>query len=490
MSARDWRIASVLFVLISSVYFATVAGITSSNDGSHYALVRAMVDKHSFEISEYLDYTEHQDYAFKGDLKFSDRPPGTALLAAPMYAASAFLPKPWVSIPSKHDPDNPRLIYVLVIPVLAASLTAIILFYLLRIHFGLSEGVSVLTTLAFAFGTMTWKYGSLLYSHATSGILVLLIIVILLKHFRGSPDSPSAKFDFWLGVLLGATVLMDYTNIVFLGFVGLWYLWQLKSWAQRGKSFGLLVLGGLIPGAVLMGYNTLNFGGPLELSTFHVDTTRWPQNASFFHDFATPIWVGLPALLFWGADNQGLFWLAPISIMGLFGLRAFWRRSRRDFWLVVGGFVVMLLLFSTSTTFNPATNDGRYLTPFLGLWFVAVGFGTGEVLEVLNTETRLAQHSNTIRIASLPVYGLFFLSLYNQILHIAYSWGHDLSPAVMRPWAAAPENIVALWKAVLPNVWNVPLWWGMLIVAWFPMHWVYTNFNRKWARVAQPVTGD
>jgi hypothetical protein len=491
VSARDWRIASVLFVLISSVYFATVAGITSSNDGSHYALVRAMVDKHSFEISEYLDYTEHQDYAFKGDLKFSDRPPGTAFLAAPLYAASAFLPKPWVSVPSKHDPDNPRLIYVLVVPVLAASLTAVILFYLLRVQFGLSEGVGVLTTLAFAFGTMTWKYGSLLYSHATSGLIVMGAVAVVLNYLRDDSsqnDSHLGRFNFWLGVLLGASVLMDYTNILFALVIGVWYLWQIRSWPKLWQRVGFLVLGGLIPGAILMSYNTINFGGPLQLSTFNVDTSRWPQNASFLHDFATPIWVGLPALLFYGSDNQGLFWLAPISILGLFGLRAFWRQSQRGFWLVVGGFVVMLLLFSTSTTFNPATNDGRYLTPFLGLWFVTVGFGIGAVLEMQPMETRHVVSPQYV--AYLIVHGLFFLSLYNQILHIAYSWGHDLAPAVMRPWAAAPENIVALWKAVLPNMWNVPLWWGMLIVVWLPLHWLYTNFNRRQSGVAQPVTGD
>ena len=181
MDNKDWRTAAVLFALISSVYFATVAGITSSNDGSHYALVRALVDKRSFEISEYLEYTENQDYALRGDLRFSDRPPGTALLAAPIYAASAFLPGPLVPIHSKHDPDNPRLIYAVLLPVIAASTTAIILFWILRAHFGLSQGVSVITTLAFAFGTMQWKYGSLLYSHATSGLMVMGAVALVLR---------------------------------------------------------------------------------------------------------------------------------------------------------------------------------------------------------------------------------------------------------------------------------------------------------------------
>src|SRR5689334_12524311 len=96
----DKRIAIALFIVVSSVYFATMIGVTSSNDGSHYALVRAIIDRHNFEISPYLDFTEHQDYALRGDLRFSDRPPGTALVASPLYALSTFLPAPLKQPPS------------------------------------------------------------------------------------------------------------------------------------------------------------------------------------------------------------------------------------------------------------------------------------------------------------------------------------------------------------------------------------------------------
>ena len=449
MSRRDWQIAAVLFAIISSVYFATVAGITSSNDGSHYALVRALADKRSFEISDYLEFTENQDYALRGDLRFSDRPPGTALLSAPLYAVSTFLPPPLSPIRSKHDSGNPRMIYALMIPVAAASATAIILFWTLRVHFGLAEWTSVLTTLAFAFGTMTWKYGSLLYSHATSGLIVMGAVAIMLNYFQKPVFSE--KTGFWLGVLLGASALMEYTNIVFIAFAGAWCVGQIANLPYKWRQLLLFGLGGLLPGLILMGYNATNFGSPFSLSTFNADTSRWPQNASLFTDFATPIWVGLPAMLFYGYDNQGLFWLAPISLLGLWGLKPLWEKSRREFLLIVGAFVAMLLLFSTSTTFNPYTNDGRYLTPFLGLWFVVVGFGISRM-----------QSAPTL----LMVYGLLFLSIRNQIMHIAFAWGHDLNLAVLRPWAAAPENIVALWHTVLPNVVNVPLWWGMLAAGW------------------------
>jgi hypothetical protein len=462
MSVRDRRLAAGLFVLISSIYFATAAGITSSNDGSHFALVRALADKRSLEISDYLEFTENQDFAFNGPLKFSDRPPGTAFLAAPAYALGAFLPGPLAPLHSKHDPDNSRIIYALLVPVLAASLTAVVLFWVLRAHFSLSEQISLLTVLAFAFGSMTWKYGSLLYSHATAGLSIMAAIAVLLYQER-----TGRRLYFWAGLLLGTSVLMEYTNIVFLLAAGFWAavgLYRRPGWL---RSLFFLCAGGLIPALLLMAYNTTAFGGPLQLSTFHVDTARWPQNTSFLHDFATPLWVGLPAMLFYGSDNQGLFWLAPASLLGLWGLAPLWRRSRRDFGLITGGFVLMLLLFSTSSTFNPFTNDGRYLTPFLGLWFVLTGLG---IRAFLGDRPSIPPWRWAIAL------GLGIWSVQNQIWHIAFSWGHDLSPAALRPWAAAPDNMAALWRAVLPNALNLPLWWGILAVvgtAWLAWNQTY-----------------
>ncbi|MEK7325761.1 MAG: hypothetical protein AAB217_10950, partial [Chloroflexota bacterium] len=312
-----------------------------------------------------------------------------------------------------------------------------------------------------AFGTMTWKYGSLLYSHATSGLAVMAAVALILRWQTCEVSKTSQVF---LGLLLGTSVLMEYTNIVFVVLVGsYWLVGRIANSPYRRRQIVLFAIGGLIPALFLMWYNTVNFGGPLKLSTFNADTTRWPQNLSFFADFATPIWVGLPAMLFYGSDNQGLFWLAPISLLGLAGLQGLWRRSRREFALIVGCFTAMLLLFSTSTTFNPYTNDGRYITPFLGLWFVVVGFGISWL------QSRLEAAPTISLISFFPpliIYGLLFLSIRNQILHIAFSWGHDLNPAMLRPWAAAPENIAALWSAVFPNALNLPLWWGVLAAGW------------------------
>ncbi len=85
-SRNDWVIAILLFVVSSSLYFATTSGITSSNDGSHYALLRTMVENRSFALKGFDDYAEGNDIAITEDGRlFSDRPPGTALLGMLFY---------------------------------------------------------------------------------------------------------------------------------------------------------------------------------------------------------------------------------------------------------------------------------------------------------------------------------------------------------------------------------------------------------------------
>jgi hypothetical protein len=81
----DWIISILLFIGLSSLYFATTSGITSSNDGSHYALTRTLVKSGSFALKSFDDYAEGNDIAVRDGVLYSDRPPGTALLAALLY---------------------------------------------------------------------------------------------------------------------------------------------------------------------------------------------------------------------------------------------------------------------------------------------------------------------------------------------------------------------------------------------------------------------
>ena len=402
LSPEERRQLAVLFVVVLSVYFATFTGITSSNDGSHYALVRALVERRSFEISPYLELAENQDYASGPNGRYTDRPPGTALWTAPFYAVANFLPAPSVELPSKHDRGNPRLLGVALAAALASSGAVALFWLLLRRHFGASLFASGIAAVALAFGTTTWKYGSVLYSHGLSALCVLASLWLALRLARDWRRNEAVA----LGLALGAGVLVEYTNLLFVAIVLVYLL-------ARGRAplqLCWVVAGGVLPAGFLAYYDWVNFGSPLLLSTFQVDVERWPNAAGMASTFATPLAEGLVGMLWWGRDNQGLFLLSPVAILGLLGVPAFVRARRGEAVLVLGTFVVFLLLFSKSTFFNPLTNDGRYLVPFLALWLVPAAFWVDRALCACRSEnTRLA--------ATLVLGGLLFLSIRNAFMH-------------------------------------------------------------------------
>jgi len=427
-----------LFVIVATVYFATFVGVTSSNDGSHYALVRAISARQGFEISAYLSFAEEQDYAIGPGGKYSDRPPGTALWTTPFYVVARYMPPPLVHTPSKHDRGNPRLMGVGAATAVAGAASVATFWLLVRRRFGVGAYAANFAAVALAFGTVTWKYGSVLYSHALSAALLLAALYLALDERR---DPRRALL---LGLALGASVLAEYSNALAVLVVGTWWL------ASAARTTPWLALGGLPAAAFLAAYNTLNFGGPFRLSSFMVDTTRWPNAANLATAFASPLTDGLVGLLVWGSNNQGIFLLSPIVLLSLLGVVPLLRTRPREGALVLGLFLVHLIAFAMSTNFNPTTNDGRYLAPFLALWLIPLAFWLDR-----SFDPKHLPHA-------LLVFGLLFLSIRNQFMHIAFSWNYDLKYADLTNMSTPLPNITRVLSTVFPNALNV--WWLWILL--------------------------
>jgi hypothetical protein len=447
--AADRRHLAILFAAVASLYFATFSGITASNDGSHYALVRAIVSKRSFEISPYLSFAEDQDYASGPNGRYSDRPPGTALWTVPFYAAARVLPGPLVDLPSKHDRGNPRLLGIGAAVALAGAAAVGVFWLLLRQSFGVGLFAADVAALALAFGTATWKYSSVLYSHALSALLVLLSLYLAFR-IADSAAAVRSRLPLLLGFVLGAAVIVEYTNALLAPIVGIYVL----ALRRRPLDALWLALGAAPPLAFLAWYDWLNFGCMSCVSTFQVDLQRWPNAAGMGASFATPLRDGLTGMLFWGNDNQGIFLLSPIALLSLLGVVPLLRRAPVRGGLVLGVFVVYLVLFSKSTNFNPLTNDGRYLTPFLALWLVPLG---------VFLDRALCHHSPDGRrlVVSLAVFGLLFLSARNAFMHVAFSWNYDLKYGDLLNMSTPLPNVILLLRKVFPNAANV--WWLWLL---------------------------
>ena len=452
---RDRVLSVVLLILVSSVYYATSAGLTSSNDGSHYALLRAMVDEGRFEIETYAHFAEGNDLAIRDGVIYSDRPPGTALLAAPFYLVGSVLPRPIRDLPTRHDEGNPRLAYLMMLPALAGAGAVLIVYHLLR-SAELPFFAALTASLAFAFGSLNWKYGGVLFSHSVSAFLVLSGVALALLIARTGRLRAGAAL--LLGLVLGLSVVVEYSSAIFAALVGLYLAVRFNRSLLHGPRRGLaLIAGGVgasLPLGFLLWYNTLNFGGPFTTS-YHF-AVNYPWAASFATTFDVPLRQGLPAMLWYGFDalgeeNQGLFLLMPVTLVALAGVWPYLRGRWREALPVLGLFLGYLLLFSKHHTFSGFTADGRYMVPFLGLWFVPLGYALARLDRIDHPVWKTA--------LLFAFYGLLFLSVRNMMAHIAFSYNYHLDPGLVARRAATPANWAYILGSIFVNWRNVPLLW-------------------------------
>ncbi|MFW6082768.1 MAG: hypothetical protein ACOC8C_01800 [Chloroflexota bacterium] len=464
MTRADQITCMVLFVLLSSLYFATASGITCSNDGSHYALTRALAEEARFTIDSYDQYAEGNDIAVKDEKLFSDRPPGTALISSVAYKIGGLLPKPLAPLPSRHDPQNPRLLYVLLVPVWAGAGAAVLLYRLLR-EFGISVFSALTTSVVLGVGTTHWKYSSVLFSHAPSAFLILLALYLVIR--PGRDARPSTVLALSTGFVVGCAVLVEYSNALLGTGVGLYALLSLRSSSSRLRWVGEFVAGGLGPAGFLALYNTVNFGSPFALSYQYA--VNYPWAGDLAKTFSFPLHQGLRAMLFWGEGggwcggacfNQGFLLLSPVLVLSVLGVLPYVRRAQRESLLILGILVSYLALFSTHRTFHGFTADGRYLVPFLALWCIPLAF-------LLEKGVAWSDRPAWQAGAYLVFYGGLFLSARNVFLHIGLSYNYTLDLGRLDSLIVKPANIIYLLGQVFRNARNLPLLWlcdGLLLL--------------------------
>lgn len=455
----------ILFVLVATVYYASAAGINGSNDGSHYALLRAMTDEGRFRITTYQDYTQYNDYSLHNGLAYSDRPPGTALLTLPAAAAAKILPDAH-PMPSRHDAENLKLAYVLLVPALVGAALVVLLHHTL-LAIGLSDFSALTTALTFAFGTTAWRYGSMLFSHIFAGLLVLAAVALTLQITRRGQVKPTEGAI--LGFVAGLSVVVEYSNALFFTAICIYMAATLPR-RLIGRGALAFISGAALPVGFLMVYNAINFGGPFTTSYRYVVSFEWARHFSTTFNF--PLVDGLPGVLWYGADdpavfgipNQGVFLLMPVAFIGWIGLWPYVRQRGREAILVLGVLVMYLLLFATHRTFSAGTSDTRYLMPFLALWFIPVAYGI-QVIERITAD-------NLKTLLLFGVYGLIFLSVRNIMTQIVFFYNYGFNIWVLQiPFEdngrlpfIAPRNWAYILDTLFPNQANLPLLWIVLAV--------------------------
>jgi len=371
------RAVVLLFTLSAASSVLLDAGVVCSNDGSHYALVRALADTHTASIDSFVAYTRWVDYAWRDGHAYSDRPPGTAMAALPFYLAARTL---GMSEPARESATCG-------LSILAGALAVTLAFRIGR-RLGLSLGGATVAALTLAMATPLRTYSSVLFSHALAACLVAAYVLLALSN----------RPAFVIGLLIGYGVTVDYSTAI----VGAVVVVAVARGRLIPLVAGLMV--GILPALV---YHTLVFGSPLATPYRFFARTAWPRSFRTTYD-GSP-WTGVPSLLFgW---RGGLLLYSPILLAGLAALPR-WRCPPALRLLLLPALPLTLLTALHHTWFGGGTNDARYLVPVVPLLCVPIGAAWD-----------LAHESGRRGILLL-----LFLSAQIQLVKHAVGWSRDVSP--------------------------------------------------------------
>ncbi|CAA9590772.1 MAG: hypothetical protein AVDCRST_MAG18-5175 [uncultured Thermomicrobiales bacterium] len=368
---------AIALALLTLLFFALTAadGIVSTNDGSHYALTKALAADGTVRIDRYVNYAaiqprqgtptpdDYRDVSFYGGHFYSDRPPGTAFLAVPFYWLGGLVAR----VAGRADLDLP-LRYVTILPPLLGAAAALALFLLAR-GIGAGPAAAIATAATGALTTLLLKYATLLYSHIAGAAFVTAALAAILLAER----KPGWVWSTILGgLLLGYAGVAEYPNLPLVAPVGLYLVW--RAWREGvGWRGPLAFAAGWLPPVLLLAcYQWIAFGRPWRTSytfQFYFDWSRSPLTT-----YVTPPSTGLRWLLF---GEVGLFVVTPALLLALWGLALLARRSPARAALLLG--VALTILLPTAmhrTYYGGGSRDTRYLLAIvptlyapLALWF-------------------------------------------------------------------------------------------------------------------------
>lgn len=302
-----------------------------------------------------------------------NKPPGTTFLAVPAYWLIYHFEK-WRGL----NPDdwwtltvNAWLTSALSVGLFAA-IGCVVFFRLAREMAGGKALPALLATLAFAFGTTFFPFGTIFFDHDLTAVFLLMSFSCLwrVRHL----ERPTPWRVIIAGICAGIAVVTNYVAFGAGVILGIYALLGTRStkekvaWNWRAAAW--YIVGVIPPAIVLCAYNQVNFDSPFKFAN-DFQNPLFKDTSAFLGMFymPNPYVAGLLTV----SPYRGIFFLAPVTLMGLYGLFVWLREktlvAEARLCLAIFGF-----FFLVNVCFN-GYHGGfaagpRYLVPglpFLGL---------------------------------------------------------------------------------------------------------------------------
>ncbi|MCB0205574.1 MAG: phospholipid carrier-dependent glycosyltransferase [Anaerolineae bacterium] len=325
---RDRRIAIGVFFLVLAVTMLTYVGAFKSNDErALFSGIDSFIKRGEFTVNQiYWDYTNVGMLTSAGDM-VPNYEPGQMVAAIPFYLWGRAL----------GAAVQGTMFFNLLVTAASAALVTLCL---LELRF--RRRTATLGALVFAFATLAWPYSRTFFREPLTVLAYLLAVYALLRY--RPPGPRRLRWPALAGLSLGLALVTKQISIAFIPtMLVLVYAYERGRPADSGKSLArqrlAMATAFLAPLLVVLGlervYHIATLGGVEVFARNIVEYTTNPQLSQSAPARMMRALLGLSI-----SPYKGLFWYAPVLLLGLIGAVPFTRRYRWEgiaFLLLIGG---------------------------------------------------------------------------------------------------------------------------------------------------------
>jgi hypothetical protein len=374
--ARTSAVIVGAFALFCAYFSGFFPPFFNPNELSRFQTVVAFVETGSFAIDGQLaTLGDHEDKAAAGGHLYSNKAPGLALAAIPVYALlRVFLP----------PPDSPAAAILVLLRLLTVSLVCVVALARFARRLSLKpewSSVAPLVTFAVGFGTPFLYYARSFFGHAWTAALLFLAWDAVQRSEARAADRRRDFTGILAGLVAGWAAISEYT----MAPVALALAVRAAvppAGESRTRRFLCFVAGAAVPLGVVLAYQAVCFGSPF-LPSYARDA--YPAYAELagrrFFGFGPP--NAKVALEYFFHPARGILLFSPFFLWAGPGF-ARWLRSRREradgIFALAAAAVSFLALTGYPNWHGGWSLGSRYLLPLLFLTAAALPFALASPL--------------------------------------------------------------------------------------------------------------
>ncbi len=374
-------VALLLFALVwlSCVWFGSFE--LNPNNATRLFGALSLVERGEATIDRYqtltIDKAQFQRHGVTH--YYMDKAPGMTLLAAPVVWATNAVTgaKSYDEVIDIANPklaDFLRLRLELSVACISAILTAFAAVLLLDLGTGITgrPAAGLFAALGYALGSVVWGWSTTVFGHAPVAALLLIATWAIWRGTSGAREFSRWRYPLMAGAALGGAVAIEFQAALGGIAIGVWALWRSREvdWPTRRRLYLLAVAAALVAVSPTLAYNQFAFGTPLMTGYQGVVGFKGMDQGVFGLTYPKPL--ALNAIIF--GLRRGLVWVAPVLVLGVFGLvRLIRTPDTRDLGCLAVAVATIVLLVNASYVYwdGGSSTGPRHSVPAIP--FLALG---------------------------------------------------------------------------------------------------------------------